>query len=63
MAKRKSTQSTVLTKLSIDMDWVKTSLSNHLAHHWAAEIAIGGAVVIEAIALIFFLVKGHISLT
>jgi hypothetical protein len=61
--KRKPTQLDLITKLVIDMDWVKTSLSNHLSHHWAAEIAIGGAVVIEAIALIFFLIKGHISLT
>jgi hypothetical protein len=45
-----------LDKISIDLDWVKLQLSNHLKHHQAKEIAMLGITGTAIIALIIALV-------
>jgi hypothetical protein len=45
-----------LDMLTVNMDWVKTQLSNHLKHHQAKEIALIGIAGSLIVALILAII-------
>ena len=50
-----------MAQLQTDVEWLKTQLANHLAHHWAVTLCLLGIAATEAAALVMFIVKLHIS--
>ena len=55
MATKKKTYT--MGQLQTDVEWLKTQMSNHLAHHWAVELALVTAII----GLLVFIIKGHIN--
>ena len=50
-----------LGELLADVKWLKKTMGNHLAHHWAVTLCLLGIVGTEAAALIMLIVKLHIT--
>ena len=57
MSKNDLSDHDLLTKLSVDMDWLVKIVGNHLKHHWIITVTAFSAALSAITALILIIVK------